>query len=41
MALEITDSNVKEVLGKGKPVVIDFGLHGVDLVKWLDLLLMS
>ncbi|MDD2645947.1 MAG: thioredoxin [Bacteroides sp.] len=24
MALEITDSNVKEVLEKGKPVVIDF-----------------
>lgn len=26
MALEITDSNYKEILAEGKPVVVDFGL---------------
>lgn len=34
MALEITDSNYKEVLAEGKPVVVDFGLLGVVLVRW-------
>ena len=27
MALEITDSNYKEILAEGKPVVIDFWAH--------------
>ena len=30
MALEITDSNYKEILAEGKPVVIDFGKCDVD-----------
>ena len=34
MALEITDSNYKEVLAEGKPVVVDFGLLGVLFVRW-------
>lgn len=33
MALEITDSNYKEILAEGKPVVVDFGLPGVALVN--------
>ena len=28
MALEITDSNYKEILAEGKPVVIDFWAPG-------------
>lgn len=34
MALEITDSNYKEILAEGKPVVIDFWPRGVVLVRW-------
>lgn len=34
MALEITDNNFKEILAEGSPVVIDFGLLGVVLVRW-------
>lgn len=34
MALEITDSNYKEVLAEGKPVVVDFGLLGVAHARW-------
>lgn len=41
MALEITDSNYKEVLAEGKPVVVDFGLLGVALAKWWLLLLKN
>lgn len=33
MALEIKDSNFEELLASGKPVVVDFGQHGVVLVK--------
>ena len=35
MALEITDSNYKEILAEGKPVSGRFlGLLGVALAKW-------
>lgn len=34
MALEITDSNYQATLAEGKPVVIDFGHRGADLVRW-------
>ena len=34
MALEITDSNYKEVLAEGKPVVVDFWAPGVALARW-------
>lgn len=34
MALEITDSNYKEILAEGKPVVVDFGPLGAGLVRW-------
>ena len=43
MALEITDSNYKEVLAEGKPVVVDFwapwcfALNAVDIC-WLILI---
>ena len=35
MALEITDSNYKEVLAEGKPVVVDFW------ARWWRLLLKN
>ena len=35
MALEIKDSNFEELLASGKPLVVDFGQHGVDLVRRL------
>lgn len=41
MALEITDSNYKEILAEGKPVVVDFWAPGVALVKWWLLLLKN
>lgn len=34
MALAITDSNYKEILAEGKPVVVDFWAPGVVLVRW-------
>ena len=33
MIKEITDSNIQDLLAEGKPVVVDFGLHGVVHVK--------
>ena len=35
MALEITDSNYKEILAEGKPVVVDFW------APWLSLIHIS
>lgn len=29
MAQEFTDSNINDIIASGKPVIIDFGLHGV------------
>ena len=35
--LKVTDEIFEEqVLKSEKPVLVDFGLNGVDLVKWLD-----
>ena len=32
---QVTDDNFEnEVLKSEKPVLVDFGLNGVDLVKW-------
>jgi hypothetical protein len=37
MALAITDATFEEVVLKSdKPVMVDFGQHGVGLVEWLD-----
>ena len=37
MAVEITDANFDEVvMNSDKPVLVDFGLSGADLVEWLD-----
>lgn len=33
MALNIKDDNFEAVVAEGKPIVLDFGLHGVDLVN--------
>jgi hypothetical protein len=41
MALAITDTFEEVVLKSDKPVMVDFGQHGVVLVEWLDQLLMS
>ncbi len=35
MALNIKDDNFEAIVAEGKPVVLDFGLLGVDLVSRL------
>lgn len=35
MALNIKDDNFEAIVAEGKPVVLDFGLHGVVLASKL------